>query len=121
MKYTYSTPDRAVHLSVTTLFSLTIPPLVPYAWDEPTSPELLCLQVKGVSEEKQFDLNLFTDQGKVYYESYFHIVAAPTSERGCLKGREEYVLDVPQGKAVILTNKVSYMYMYVIVLMVFIP
>ena len=80
---------------------------VPYAWDEPTHPEVLCLQVKGVSEVKEFDLNSFSDQGKVYYESYFHIVAASRSggESGSRR-LDEFVLDVPQGRAVILTRKV---------------
>ena len=79
---------------------------VPYAWDEPTQPELLCLQVKGVSEVKEFDLNSFSDQGKVYYESYFHIVATTSSSNGT-KEQEQFVLDVPQGRAVILTRKVT--------------
>ena len=57
---------------------------------------------------KEFDLNSFSDQGKVYYESYFYIVATTTTtSSGGTKEQEEFVLDVPQGTAVILTKKVT--------------
>ena len=45
----------------------------------------------------------------MYYESYFYIVATGTATRRSEMGvviEEELVLDVPQGKAVILTKKV---------------
>ena len=84
---------------------------MPYAWDEATLPEKLYVQIKGGSEARQFDLNTFGHQGKVYYESFFYIVAVqsttidqsdlPESQR-----EAELVLDVPQGTAVILTKKV---------------
>ena len=90
---------------------------MPYAWDEATLPERLYVQIKGGSEARQFDLNTFGHQGKVYYESFFYIVAMqstatdqsdlPESQRGV-----ELVLDVPQGTAVILTRKVI-LYMYI--------
>lgn len=68
---------------------------------------MLCVSVKG-SEVKEYDLNTFCEQDKLHYESYFYIVAMPTNtEVGTPKG-EEFVLDVPQGRAVILTRKVRY-------------
>uniref|UniRef100_A0A1X7TNH4 Vacuolar protein sorting-associated protein 13 VPS13 adaptor binding domain-containing protein n=1 Tax=Amphimedon queenslandica TaxID=400682 RepID=A0A1X7TNH4_AMPQE len=83
---------------------------VPYAWDEVTLPEKLCLHIKDVSEPRPFDLSSFGPQGKVYYESYFYIVAMDTKtdqshlpESHRLEG--ELVLDVPQGRAVLLTRK----------------
>lgn len=86
--------------------------VVPYSWDEVTLPEVLCLHVKEVSEPRPFDLSNFGPQGKVYYENYFYIVAMETKtdqshlpESQRLEG--ELVLDVPQGRAVILTRKVS--------------
>lgn len=85
--------------------------LVPYAWDEVTLPERLCLHIKDVSEPRPFELSSFGPQGKLYYESYFYIVAMDTKtdqshlpESHRLEG--ELVLDVPQGRAVILTRKV---------------
>ena len=51
---------------------------MPYAWDEPTLPERLCLQAKGSREVKEFDLGKFGPQGKLYYESYFYITATAT-------------------------------------------
>ena len=77
---------------------------VPYSWDDITLPEKLCIHISGISEPRQFDLNNFGPQGKVYYESYFYIVAMETGTQI----NEELVLDVPQGKAVILTKKVKF-------------
>lgn len=84
---------------------------VPYSWDEVTFPERLCIHIKGVSEPRQFNLSTFGPQGKVYYESYFYIVAVGTKtdqshlpESQQING--ELVLDVPQGRAVLLTRKV---------------
>ena len=54
---------------------------VPYAWDEPTFHKKLCVQVKGSREVKEFDLNFFGPQGKLYYESYFYIAALETFPR----------------------------------------
>lgn len=51
---------------------------VPYAWDEPTYPERLSLQVKGSREIKEFDMNTFGPKDKLYYESYFYITAVAT-------------------------------------------
>lgn len=50
---------------------------VPYSWDEHMLPECLCVEVKG-GEELRFDLETFGPKGKVYYESYFYIVACAT-------------------------------------------
>ena len=85
-------------------------PVVPYAWDEPTFPEKLSLLVKGAREARQFDLRSFGPQGKLYYESYFCLVIKRDEERTGLPQRQsemvEFALDVPQGKAIILTKKV---------------
>lgn len=65
--------------------------------------------MKTSSEPRYFDLETVGSKGKVYYESYFYIVATGTATRRSEKGvviEEELVLDVPQGKAVILTKKV---------------
>ena len=51
---------------------------VPYAWDEATYPQKLCLQVKGSQETHEFDLDKFGLQAKLYYESYFYIAADST-------------------------------------------
>ena len=85
------------------IFNISI--LVPYAWDETTLTEKLCVQLKNGSESRQFDLGAFGSQGKVYYESYFYIVATETNDQS--ENQKSLVLDVPQGKAVILTRKVS--------------
>ena len=82
--------------------------VVPYAWDDTTLKEKLCLRVKAGSEPRCFDLESFGTKGKVYYESYFYIVAMGTRKElpvGVVD-RDEFVLDVPQGKAVILSRKV---------------
>lgn len=82
---------------------------VPYAWDEPTLPERLCVLVKGGNEPRQFDLDSFGPQGKVYYESYFCMVIKEEGENDSPQrqlAKVEFALDVPQGKAVILTKKV---------------
>lgn len=50
---------------------------VPYSWDEHTLPESLCVSVKGGSELKM-GLEKFGPKGKVYYESYFYILAYST-------------------------------------------
>ena len=81
---------------------------VPYSWDEPMLGEVLCLQVKGVDEIKEFDFNTFGPRGKLYYESYFYVCAVGTGDgdgrRGA--GHSQLVLDVPQGTAVIFQRKV---------------
>ncbi len=50
---------------------------IPYAWDEQTLPEVMCVEVKGGSNLK-LKLDKFGDKGKVIYESYFYIVAYAT-------------------------------------------
>ncbi len=67
--------------------------------------EKLCVHVKTGLEPRCFDFESVGSKGKVYYESYFYIVAMGTKrmESGT---EEDLVLDVPQGKAVIITNKV---------------
>ena len=84
-------------------------PVVPYAWDEPTCPEKLSLVVKGGRESRQFDLRSFGPQGKLYYESYFCLVIKKEEQVDLTRrqsGVVEFALDVPQGRAVILTKKV---------------
>ena len=43
--------------------------------------EHLFLQIKGSQEVKEFDLNTFGPQGKMYYERYFYITAIATFTR----------------------------------------
>lgn len=50
---------------------------VPYAWDEHTLPECMCVGVKG-GGVLRVELERFGSKGKVYYESYFYIVAYAT-------------------------------------------
>ena len=51
---------------------------IPYAWDEPTLPKKLCVHVKGSRESQELDFKMFGSRGKLYYESYFYIMAADT-------------------------------------------
>lgn len=50
---------------------------VPYSWDEHTLQERLCVTVKG-GDEVKVELEKFGPKGKVFYESYFYIVAYST-------------------------------------------
>ena len=50
---------------------------VPYAWDEQTLPESMCVEVKGGANLK-VKLEQFGAKGKVIYESYFYIGAYAT-------------------------------------------
>ena len=50
---------------------------VPYAWDEQTLPESMCVEVKS-GGSVQLKLEQFGDKGKILYESYFYIVAFAT-------------------------------------------
>ena len=70
--------------------------------------EKLCVHVKTGIEPRCFDFESVGSKGKVYYESYFYIVAMGTRETFGIESisEEDLVLDVPQGKAVILTKKV---------------
>ena len=85
-------------------------------------PEVMCLQVKGVDELKEFDFNTFGTRGKLYYESYFYVSAVSTFPEGVNETvspglpyqrrsgeSKELVLDVPQGTAVIFKKKVCHM------------
>ena len=85
----YPPPFRLENLSQTPITccqngvksSLTIPlnpgQSVPYSWDEYTLPECLRVAVKGGGDLK-VNLEKFGPKGKVYYESYFYIVAYST-------------------------------------------
>jgi vacuolar protein sorting-associated protein 13D len=84
----YPPPFRLENLSQTPLTcyqkgvrSLAIPlnpgQSVPYSWDEHTLPEQLCVSVKG-GKELKVDLEEFGPKGKVFYESYFYIMAYST-------------------------------------------
>lgn len=105
------------HQNRTTLMSTLNPgQSIPYSWDEPMLKEVICLQVKGVDEIKEFDFNTFGTRGKLYYESYFYVCAvgtcSPIDRGGTQEARSsELVLDVPQGTAVIFQKKVVSMYM----------
>ena len=58
---------------------------VPYAWDEHTLPECMCVGVRG-GAVLRVELERFGPKGKVYYESFFYIVAYTTFSR--LEGKE---------------------------------
>lgn len=85
----YPPPFRLENLSQTPLVccqegarsSLSIPlnpgQSVPYSWDEHTLPERLTVAVKGCAGIS-VDLDGFGPKGKVFYESYFYIVAYAT-------------------------------------------
>lgn len=94
------------HQQNRTLAACTLNPgqSIPYAWDEPMLPEVLCVQVKGVNEIKEFEFNTFGTRGKLYYESYFYVCAGGGGVRG--GESPQLVLDVPQGTAVIFQQKV---------------
>lgn len=96
---------------------------IPYAWDESMLAEVMCLQVKGVEEIKEFDFNIFGTRGNLYYESYFYISATGTLDKDesmsldqasetisnlshrKISQDKELVLGVPQGSAVIFQRK----------------
>lgn len=60
--------------------------LVPYAWDEVTCPEKICLQPASTTKSKEFDFESFGPRGKLYYDSYFYIAAVATfpKDTGCV-------------------------------------
>lgn len=99
-----------IHVHVQYMFNLFHCNLVPYSWDDVTLPEKLCVHVKTGSESRCFDMETVGSKGKVYYESYFYIVAMETRQSlsGAGSLTEPLVLDVPQGKAVLLNRKVIY-------------
>ena len=51
---------------------------MPYAWDEPTALEKLCIQPASTAKSKEFDFDSFGPRGKLYYDSYFYIAAVAT-------------------------------------------
>ena len=85
----YPPPFRLENLSQTPIsccqegakssLALTLNPgqSVPYSWDEHTLPERLCMGVKG-ARQVNVDLESFGPKEKIYYESYFYIVAYAT-------------------------------------------
>lgn len=73
------TPITCHQEKVRSSLTLTLNPgqSVPYSWDEHTLPEVLCVGVRG-GEVLKVGLERFGPKGKVYYESYFYIVAYST-------------------------------------------
>ncbi|OQR68370.1 vacuolar protein sorting-associated protein 13D-like [Tropilaelaps mercedesae] len=88
---------------------------MPYAWDEPTIPPLICVEAPGGSCET-YDMRTFKVGNRLYYENFFYIAFTGTfleprpavAQKSARSVRnEELVLDVTNEGRVVINRKIT--------------